>query len=825
MNAPQGLTAAEARQRLERYGPNTLPESPPPSVWSRFVQQFRSPLIYILLAALVVDLVVWISEGSRGVPLEGVAIAVILLLNAGLGVWQERRAESTLAKLRELAAPQVWVLRDGELARRPSADLVPGDVVRLEAGDRVPADGSVRTATNLSLDESVLTGESFPVEKTSADELMAGTLVVRGKSYVEIARTGVHSALGRLAAMLGEVETERTPLERRLEQFGHRVARWVLGIALLILLGGLLTEGWGEFGHVFLFAVALAVAAVPEGLPAVLTVTLALGVERMARRKAVVRRLAAVEALGSVTVIASDKTGTLTENRMEVRELDSPDPERALKAALLANDAEPETGAGDPLELALLSFGATRGEDTAALRERYPRIADRPFDSSAKYMRVTVEGEGGSISYLKGAPEVVLDRCRLDEDARRRWRDKVQAHAREGYRLLALAWGEGETEDELEWLGLLLLWDPPRDEVPDAVRRAREAGIRVVMITGDHPATATTVAETVGIESDRVLTGTDVEPMSAHALRDVVGDVNIFARVNPEHKLRIVEALKEEGDVVAVTGDGVNDAPALKRSHVGVAMGRRGSDVSREAADLVLMDDNFATIVAAIEEGRNIYENIQKFIRFLFSTNLSEVLVVALGAFAAFLLELRTAEGELLLPLTAAQLLWINLVTDGAPALALGLDRNPGVMGRLPRNPDAPLLGGDSLRFIVISGTAKAMVAFAILWMLPRYLDQSLELTRTATFLFMAAGQLLFAYPARHTDLHPERNRVVHLAVVASFFLQLLVVWIPVLMEAFDTVPLTPTGWSAVALSVFAAWGIAEMTSRFVWARGGHGGA
>jgi Ca2+-transporting ATPase len=414
------------------------------------------------------------------------------------------------------------------------------------------------------------------------------------------------------------------------------------------------------------------------------------------------------------------------------------------------------------------------------------------------------------VSYLKGAPEVLLARCTLADAERAAWAARFEAHAAEGYRLLALAWGEGDAEQDLTWLGVVLLWDPPRAEVPDAVRSARAAGIRVLMITGDHPATARTVARLVGIDDAVVVTGEECERLDADAMRRAVRDATVFARVTPEHKLRIVEGLKAGGEIVAMTGDGVNDAPALKRADVGIAMGRRGSDVSREVADLVLLDDNFATIVAAIEEGRSIYENIQKFIRFLFSTNLSEVLVVALGAAAAFLLDLRDPAGALLVPLTAAQLLWINLVTDGAPALALGLDHNPGVMQRPPRDPSAPLLDRPSLEFVLASGAAKALCALALLGLLPRLLAEPLPATRSAAFLFMAIGQLVFAYPARRTDIVPPSNRALHWAVGSSALAQLVVVWTPGLREAFDVVTPSPGAWLAVLGAVLAAWAAAE---------------
>ncbi len=815
--AALGLSTAEAHRRLDAHGPNLLPEKAREPSWRRFLAQFRSPLIYILLLALVVDVGAWVAEGRHGLPLESLAIGVILLLNAALGAWQERRAEDALARLRDLAAPRVRVFRDGALVAVPAAELVPGDLLRLESGDRVPADAVARRSASLSVDESVLTGESMPVHKPDGAELLAGTMVVRGTGDAEVLRTGTGSNLGRLAALLRDVVADPTPLERRMAAFGNRVARWVVILAVAIVAGGLAVEGFGNFPHVLLFAVALAVAAVPEGLPAVLTLTLALGMERMARRRAVVRRLAAVEALGSVTVIATDKTGTLTENRMEVRGVESPDPARALRAMVLANDSEPGSTVGDPLELALLQYAARQGQDPAALRTGHPRRRVVPFDAATRYMLATVEEPGGPATYLKGAPEVVLERTTLPGEERAAWRRMVLAQAEAGYRVIALAWGRGAAAEALDWLGLVMLIDPPRPEVPDAMRRAREAGIRVLMLTGDHPATAVTVARIAGLEAGTVLTGEAFGALDPDGRARAVRETNVFARVSPGDKLEIVRLLRQAGEIVAVTGDGVNDAPALKQADVGVAMGQRGSDVAREVADLVLLDDNFATIVAAIEEGRSIYENIQKFIRFLFSTNLSEILVVAIGAVAAFLLGLRDAAGHLLLPLTAAQLLWINLVTDGAPALALGMDRNPGVMRRPPRDPRAQLLDRPTLRFILTAGSLKALVAFALLGLLPEILGAATELTRTATINFMAAGQLLFAYPARRTDLVPGPNRAVHIATAIGFAAQALVTFFPPLMRAFDVVQLTgPVGvW--VAGAILVAWGLAEITSRLIW--------
>ena len=808
-----GLTTAEVQLRLRQHGRNVLPESRPVRVWRRLIEQFRSPLIYILLFALGIDLTIWFVEGHSGWPVESFAIALILLLNAGLGVYQESKAESALARLKALAESFVWIIRDGHVVHLPSAEIVPGDVVRVEAGDRVPADGKLVDVHGVMVDESVLTGESLPIEKAIGSELFSGTLLTRGKGTLEVTRTGAASAAGSLAVMIGAIEAEHTPLERRLRAFGNQVARWILLLAGAIVVGGVFIEGFSRLGHVLLFAVALAVAAVPEGLPAVLTLTLALGVERMARKKAVVRRLSAVEALGSVTVIATDKTGTLTENRMHVRDVDSPETELALRVMALVNDAEPGTGAGDPLELALLDYAASHGQNVAEITRRYPRESVIPFDSSYKFMRVTVAEEGQPVSYLKGAPEVLLRRSRLSDDARRSWEEKAAGYAIEGFRVLALARREGEGDNDLSFLGLVLLWDPPRAEVPEAIRRAHEAGIRVVMVTGDHPATAVAVANEVGIPPGRVMTGLDLETLSSTELARAVKDANIFARVTPQDKLRLVETLKAGGEIVAVTGDGVNDAPALKRSDVGVAMGQRGSDVSREVADLVLLDDNFATIVAAIHEGRNIYENIQKYIRFLFSTNLSETLIVVIGVVGSFFLGLHDEAGGLLLPLTASQLLWANVVTDGPPALALGLDRDQSVLRQRPRDPKLPLLDSQSLRFILATGTFKALIGGTLLVSLP-YFGYSLTSTRTLLFLYMTIGQLMFAYPARRVVGKPQTNIALHLAVILGIGLQLLTVFVPGLRLLLGLELPSTFGFAWVAGAVLLSWGAAEIYSR-----------
>ena len=810
----RGLSQVEALQRLAAHGPNALPEAVTNSLWQRLFSQFKSSLIYILLFALALDLALWLYEGAKQVPFESITIGLILILNAGLGAYQEGKSEEALARLKALATPTAWVKRDGALVQIPANELVPGDIARVEAGDRVPADGCLVEGQGVMADESNLTGESLPIDKDLQDDVFSGTLIVRSKGYIEATRTGPKSTMGQLATMIGGIEVGKTPLERRLSEFGNQVAIAILAVGLALTIGGLVVEGIGRLGQVVLFSVALAVAAVPEGLPAVLTLTLAMGVERLAKRKAIVRRLSAVEALGSVTVIATDKTGTLTENRMHVRAIDAPDADRALHAMVLANDAEIATGAGDPLEVALLDYAASRGADPAHVVANRPRLSSRPFDSVTKFMRVTVKESGQQVSYLKGAPEILIQRSSLSPGEKRDWEAKALKNASEGYRVLALAWREEEREEDVAFLGLVMLWDPPRQEVPEALQRAKAAGIRVVMITGDHPATAKAVGEVIGITTERVVTGSEVDQTSSEQLRNLVRQVNVFARVAPEHKLRLVEALQDTGEIVAVTGDGVNDAPALKRSDVGVAMGQRGSDVSREVSDVVLLDDNFATIVAAIEEGRSIYENIQKFIRFFFSTDLALIVLMIAGLALAFLLGIKDpAGGTFLLPLTAAQLLWINVVADGPPALALALDRNPGVMNKPPRPPSSRLLDAASLRFIVISGTAKAVGGIAFLGAMPQ-LGFSLEETRTSVFLYESMMQLVFVYPSRRISVVPPPNIWIHITVGLGIAVQALTVILPPLRTLLGLVPLSAAVFAAIMIAGMLTWAVAEYLGR-----------
>lgn len=805
-----GLTANQAREALEHHGPNALPEQPAESFLHRYLRQFRNPVIYILLFALAFDLAIWWQEGADDIPLEAVTILVILLFNSILGAWQETKSEAALARLKALAAPRTWVLRDGCLVQLPSVELVPGDLIRIEAGERIPADGTLESANSFSADESILTGESVPLEKSIGDLVLSGTLAVRGLGWIRIAATGQQSTMGKLAHLLQSVEREQTPLERRLAKFGRQVAICVIGLAALVLLAGMSTQGFDDINRLLLFAVALAVAAVPESLPAVLTLAMALGMERMAARKAVVRKLTAVEALGSVTVIATDKTGTLTENHMRVESLDSEQPSLALRAMVLVNDADATTRAGDPLELGLLDYAASQGLDIAQLRQQCPRKSEKPFDAAWKYMRVTVLEDGQCISYYKGAPEMLLGLCTLTAEQRQICQATINRHAARGYRLLALAREQGANETGLQWLGTALLWDPPRPEVADAIARCRSAGVRVLMITGDHPATARAIADHVDIQAGRTVTGDELSGLSTTQLQSLLMDATVFARVKPEHKLAIVQALQAGGDVVAVTGDGVNDAPALKAADVGVAMGLRGSDVSREVADLVLLDDNFSTIVAAIEEGRSIYENIQKFIRTLFSTNVTEVMLIAIGAMLAFYFT--DAGVALLLPLTAAQVLWVNLLTDSLPALAITTDTNPGLLRRRPRKAVSPLMDPATLIYVFLVGGVGGIVALLLYWWLPASGTSPAE-AQTVVFCYLVFVQMTFVPPARRVNVSAVWNRWVFLALLVGVVAQLAALLNDELGRFVSVEKLSASSTGVLAVSVTLSWLVAEATA------------
>lgn len=824
-NSVRGITQPHAESLLSSHGLNQLPQKKPDSLFSRFIRQFSNALIYILLVALLIDLSIWWLEGESNIPINAIAIAFILLLNASLGVWQESKAENALAKLESFTEQNVWTIRDGKLTKIVQSQLVPSDVIRLQAGERIPADLVLIDNEELIVDESVLTGESEAVCKSIESELYAGTLLVKGKGYFQVKTTGQKSTLGKLASLISSLEDRQTPLEKRLRKFGQHIGIVVIIIALCLLAIGLSVEGISSFNQMFLFAVALAVAAVPEGLPAIISLTLALGVERMSKRRAVVRKMAAVEALGSVTVIATDKTGTLTENKMHVSELLADDEMLAYRAMSLANDAEVETGAGDPLELGLYHYLIEHAVDPAKTQHDFPRVSSQPFDSKDKFMRVSVKQDEGYCSYYKGAPEVLLNLCQMTQEQRSSQHALAEKYATKGFRLLALAWAQESSKAEqtsaLTWIGLVVLQDPARPEVPYAVKQAQCAGIRVLMLTGDHPSTALSIAQQIGIKAEQVITGEEFEQLDKEQRSEKIKTTNVFARVKPEHKLEIVKTLQQQHQIVAVTGDGINDAPALKAADVGVAMGQRGSDVSREVADIVLMDDNFASIVAAIEEGRSIYENIKKYIRILFSTNLAEILLVAIGTVIALSSDIRDEQANLLLPLLAVQILWINLLTDSFPALTVALDKNPNLMANKPSSTSDPLLDRPAMIFTLSIGGFIGLVSLSLFWWLP---TQGFDpiMVQSAVFTYLTLGQLSVIIPARKTATLPQSNHLVWLAILICFGLQIMVLQLEVFNELLHITMLNQTLLITVSGLIFLSWLFANITSNLLRNTYGH---
>ena len=892
----RGLAGVEARRRLARDGPNELKGEPPVPAWRRFVAQFRSVLVLLLLAATAISLALWFVEREAALPYDAIAILAIVLLNASLGFVQEARAEQAVAALRSMAAAEATVIRDGEAGRVPARELVAGDLVQLEEGDTIPADARVLESTVLQTAEAALTGESLPVDKGTeplgadtalADRtnmLFSGTTVTYGRGRAVVVATGMQSEMGRVAGMLDSTTTETTPLQRELDHVGKVLAVVVVAIAVTMIAAIVLVHhvrGAAALIDVLLLGVALAVAAVPEGLPTIVTAVLAVGVRRMARRNAIVRRLAAVETLGSATVIASDKTGTLTRNEMTVRAVvtasgrvrfggsgyepqgdvvgeDVPvdgtlatELERVLTAASLANNATLHqhegrwSVQGDPTEGALLVAARKAGLDGRVLVTRWPRVGELPFSSERKLMSTVhedAERESQRVLFAKGAPDVLLPRCSHElvggetvelVPARR----DALLHANESLadqamRTLATAYRHLERDahhgadaarvDEsaecgLVFLGLIGMIDPPRAEAHDAVRRAREAGIRPILITGDHPRTAAVIAAELGIAPDgRAVTGTELGRLSDEELTRTVAEVSVYARVDPSHKLRIVAALQRNGDVVAMTGDGVNDAPALRAADIGVAMGIAGTDVSKEAADMVLADDDFATIVAAVEEGRGVYANIRRFLRFLLAGNLGEVITVFLGVLLVEQLGMRAADGSLLLPLLATQILWINLVTDGAPALALGLD--PAERGLMRRGPRPRGEGVLTLRMWREIATSGLVMALGTLWVLDASLPGgfvagtgTIEHARSMAFTTLVLAQLFNAFNTRSerrsafSDLSSAHWTAA--ATALSFALQLAVLYLPPLQRAFGSTALSGADWlRCLAVSSAVLW-------------------
>ncbi len=847
-----GLDAHEAAVRLARHGPNTLPAPQRRGVARMLLAQFADFMVLLLLASAVV-------AGLLGELQDIAAIVAIVFLNAALGVVQEYRAERALAALRALSAPQARVRRGGEVGLVPTVDLVPGDVVALEAGNVVPADLRLLEAAGLRLDEATLTGESHPVDKSAValpdaelplgerhNMAYKGTVVTSGRGTGVVVATGMASELGRIAALLRVDRPVRTPLQRRLAQLGQRLAVVVLVLCALIF--GVGVVAGEQPGRMLLTAVSLAVAALPEALPAVVTIALALGARRMARRHALIRRLPAVETLGSVTHICADKTGTLTLNRMQVEMFyvdgrlvpgepagsDAREPWSSLFTALaLSNDARwapPRSPVGDPTEVALIVAAARAGREKGALEARLPRIGELPFSPERARMTTLHRRDGDVVVYTKGAPEQVLAGCvnRLTEGGpvaleRAAVLAAADQMARRGYRVLAVSCrrlagppadlSAALVETDQSFLGLVGLRDPPRPEAKAAVAVCQSAGIRVIMITGDHPATARAMAEVLGIidSADSVMTGPELARLPMDEFEQRVRDVRVYARVAPEQKIKIVKALKDQGEAVAMTGDGVNDAPALQLADIGVAMGASGADVAREAADMVLLDDNFATIVGAVREGRRIYDNLRKFVKYTLTSGVGELWPLLLAPFLG-----------LPAPLLPIHILWINLVTDGLPGLTLAAERaEAGIMDRPPRRPRESFFGGGLWQHVLWVGLLMGSVTLATVT-----LGDLAEGThwRSMAFTVLALSQMGHVLAVRSdTEAFFGRgfwsNPSLLGAVALTLALQLGMLYLPVANAILRTEPLTARELAvSLALSsvVFAAVEVEKLVKRRV---------
>jgi Ca2+-transporting ATPase len=911
-DAHLGLSHGEARARLRRFGKNELRAERRVPAWRRFFAQFADVLVVLLLVAALISAGLWFYERDAALPYEAIAIFAIVLLNAIMGYVQQARAEQAVAALRGMSAARAAVIRDGQRHSIPATEIVPGDIILVEEGDTIPADGRLIESTALQTAEAALTGESLPVSKDTApipgeaglgdrhNMIFSGTAATYGRGRAVVTAIGMQTAMGRIAGMLEGATDEDTPLQKELDRVGRMLGLVVVGIAVVMIVTIILVEdvrGFAAIFDVLILGVALAVAAVPEGLPAIVTAVLSLGVQRMARRRAIVRHLSAVETLGSANVIAADKTGTLTRNEMTVRAIvtasgrvsfggtgyvpegalgrDGGEPikgplhselVRTLSAADRANNAVLQerngqwTVQGDPTEGALIVAARKAGLEAEVLDARFARVGEVPFSSERKLMStVHRDAERGErlLVFTKGAPDVLLARCshelvgeqaqRLTEERRAAIQASNEALASQALRTLGVAFRSlpknaargafaPEIEQDLVFLGLIGMIDPPREEARNAVARAKGAGIRPIMITGDHPKTAAVIANELGITREaRVVTGVELQRMPADALDTVVREVSVYARVNPEHKLRIVKALQRDGMTVAMTGDGVNDAPALKIADIGVAMGITGTDVSKEAADMVLADDNFATIVAAVEEGRAIFANIRKFLRYLLSSNIGEVMTMFLGVLLLDIIGLsRAGEGGVVLPLLATQILWINLVTDGAPALALGVDPvDPTVMNRPPR----PRGEGVITRFmwggIVFVGVVMAMGTLLVLdACLPGGLidgSGTIRYAQTMAFTTLMMFQLFHAFNARSDERSAFadmfRNPWLWAAIGFSLVLHVAVVYTPFLQEAFSTTPLSLRDWLVCAAVASSVLWLRELSKMVVRAAGGDGPA
>ncbi|AKT39209.1 cation-translocating P-type ATPase [Chondromyces crocatus] len=884
VSSTDGMSEEEARRRLAEHGPNRLPDPPKKSALLKLIQQFANPLVLTLLAAAVIAVVVGITAGHEESFLsrfgDAIAILLIVILNAFLGYYQEQRAEAALEALQKLSAPNARVRREGRSVIIAAETVVPGDILELEAGDAVAADARLVQTIDLATEEAALTGESAAAGKdalavVTADAplgdrltmVFTGTSVVRGKARAVVTSTGPKTELGKIGEMIRSVEEQKTPLEERLDKFGSIILKVCLALSVVLLGWGLL-RGGRPLHELLLEAVSLAVAAIPEGLPAITTITLALGMQRMARRGAIVRKLPAVETLGAATIIASDKTGTLTQNEMTVRKVFAggrryivtgegydpsgeiqddqgkdvadtlPAPLSYLMATVaLCNNAHLEQSeekrwvvVGDPTEGALLTLSAKGHLPRESVAPSHSFVHELPFDSDRKRMTViTRDDRGREIAHVKGSIDTLLPRCvkystdtgvrALEEADRVAITEEANALSAKALRVLAVcrrvqvSKDEADVERELTFLGLVAMMDPPRAGVTEAVATCKKAGVRAVMITGDHRLTATAIAQEIGLweEGDETISGAELAAMDDAELAKRIMSLRVFARTTAEQKLRIVRAFKARGHVVAMTGDGVNDAPALREAHIGVAMGRGGTDVARQAADLVLADDNFATIVDAVREGRTIYRNIQKFIFFLLSSNMGLLVAVFFVSFF----------GKWP-PLTPLMILWINLVTNGLPALALGIDPpDPHLMREGPRSPDEGLLQARDYLGIAYVGGVMGLCAILLYGMSPQD-EQSLLGARALAFSLLALSPLFHAWSCRSPRLslfssRPLISLPLLLSVLASAAIHLVALLVPALRPVFRTYELSPDEWMillGLAVLIIPAVEIAKFVYR-----------
>lgn len=883
-----GLTQEEVQKRLQEYGPNELKKEKRKSPIMLFLEQFADILIIILLVAMFLSIGIAIIQGTMEEVYEAMVIFAIVIASATLGFVEEYRSEKAIEALKKMTAPTAMVLRGGKEVKVQASEIVPGDIILLYTGDRVPADGRLIEAVNLKMDEAPLTGESTPVNKDisplpestvlsdRANMVFTGTAIVYGRGKAVVTATGMNTEFGKIAKMVQVTEEEETPLEKRMASVGKWLGTLSVAICLLVAAVGILWKGEDPL-YMVMWGVSLAVAAVPEALPAIVTGALAVGVYRMAKVNSIVRKLPAVETLGCTSVICSDKTGTMTKGEMTVqriyvndklikvsgvgyapegefifedKKMDPANEEELstlLKIATLCNDAKLERGGdrwtikGDPTEGALVVAAAKAGLWKEELEKETPRIAEVPFSSERKRM-TTVHLASGKrkVAFVKGAPEIVLERCtkilkngkirKITEEDRTKILKINEAMAKQALRNLGFAFKElpesaakfdEKIEDDLTFVGLMGMIDPPREEVKEAIYTCRKAGIRVVMVTGDHKLTAVAVAKELNLlgeneEEGKVLTGEDMDKLSDEQLTEIVENIVIYARVSPEHKMRIVKAWKARGHVVAMTGDGVNDAPALKLSDIGVAMGITGTEVTKEASDMVLADDNFASIVKAVKEGREIYDNIKKYLSYLLRCNIMEILVMFIVMVTSPAVQFALGGGvePPAIALTTIQILWVNLTTDGLPALALGVDPgDPDLMERKPRDPNESVFTRDvKIYLTAIPILMTALLIFGYYSFRPWESEHQLTEARTQLFTAIVLMELVNALSARslkHTifKVGVFKNKFLWLAILSSLGLQLIVLYTPPLQTLFDVRTPEPIDWAlalAFAATIFA---------------------